>query len=66
MPATLPQNSTNRELFTRERRRTRLQNFLQTLESEPLKSQCSPEPFHPAKSAARTASASRTVLSAAR
>ena len=28
MPSTLPTNSIPRELFTRERRRTRIQNFL--------------------------------------
>lgn len=66
MPATLLQSSSNRELFTRERRRVRMQNFLHTLENAPVRGPFQPETFAAAKTSDRVDSAHRTALSAGR
>ena len=66
MPATLPQTSPSKELFTRERRRNRMQNFLQSLESQSTRSRVERDSFLPARSAARVSPAPRSALAAAR
>ncbi len=66
MPATLPQISPNKELFTRERRRHRMQNFLQSLEGQTTRSRVDRDSFLSATSAARISSDSRAAFTAAR